>query len=432
MSDIIIYGRGKTGKSLQKMLEILKRPFCFYDDEHGFDKDISFAKGSLVVLSPGVSPYADGVITAKKAGAKVIGELEFCQSYLKGRVVSVTGTNGKTTTCEMIAHILSESRKKVYLLGNGGIPLSEKIFEIKNDDITVLESSSFQLADCKTFSPYISVFTNLACDHINYHGSFEAYKNAKLNNFIHQQKESYAIFNADDNTVVKLSEKCSCKKLFYSLKNSSANCYCDGKNILVTIEDKKTIVDALPVSQLAKHNLSNALAAILVSKILGIEESVSVNAIASYKILPHRMQFVDSFCGVTFVDDSKATNVHATVSALSNYDCPLALILGGSGKCESFDPIFKNIGGNVKYIVAAGETAEEIASCARAYNVEVKIFNDIKLATYHCYKMLKTNGGGTVLMSNACASFDRFGSYSERGDYFQKVVRELHSGEEKN
>lgn len=432
MSDIIIYGRGKTGQSLYKMLQKLGKQSIFYDDERGFDGSKEFDRNSLVILSPGVSPYADGVLAAKKTGARVIGELEFCLPFIKGQTVSVTGTNGKTTTCEMIRHILQAQGRSVYLLGNGGIPLSEKVLDVSCDDIIVLESSSFQLAECNNFSPYISVCTSFACDHLNYHGSMNAYREAKINNFAHQNKSGYAIFNADDEAVVEMSKECACSRLYYSMTNRQSDCYCDGSNLFVNTDGNSRKTDISALATLARHNLSNALAAILTCKLLGVSEEFSVCALQNYRILPHRLQTVDTLCGVTFVDDSKATNVHATVSALNNYNTKIALILGGSDKGESFDPIFENIKDNVKLIVAVGETARAISDCGREHNKEVVTFGDIKQATVYCYGTLKALGGGTVLMSNACASFDKFKGYAERGDYFQRVVRELHSDEEKN
>lgn len=187
MTDIIVYGRGKTGLSVCKMLKKLGMRSRFYDDDNGFETGGEFSDRSIVVVSPGVMPNASGILDAKKVGARIIGELEFCLPYLNCRVVSVTGTNGKTTTCEMI-HSILRGRYNSHLLGNGGVPLSSKILDTSIDDIVVLESSSFQLADCNDFNPFISVFTNLARDHINYHGTFGAYREAKLNNFIHQKK----------------------------------------------------------------------------------------------------------------------------------------------------------------------------------------------------------------------------------------------------
>ena len=423
MSDIIVYGKGKTGQNLVKMLQKLGKGAVMYDDVSGFDTDAQFTADSTVLLSPGVPPHAKGVLLAKLKGANLVGELEYCFPYCKGRCISVTGTNGKTTTCEMIYHVLQSCEIQSRLLGNGGVPFCSQVLEIGKDEIVVLESSSFQLADCVSFAPYVSIFTNLAADHLNYHASFEQYAKAKVNNFVHQQ-QGYALFNMDDGAVSELSTQCNCTRLFYSVDNMAANCYYDGHNVVLQDSTKKIHIESEYFSNHARHNLSNALGAVLASCCVGVAPEKAVKAIESYQFLPHRLQKVATADGVTFVDDSKATNVAATVSALSCFKDNLAVILGGSDKGESYDAIFTNIRPNVKFIVATGATASAICECGKSYGITVSQFDDIRDATYFCYKSIKPMGG-IVLMSNACASFDKFSGYSERGEYFQKVVADL-------
>ncbi|MCH5153316.1 MAG: UDP-N-acetylmuramoyl-L-alanine--D-glutamate ligase [Clostridiales bacterium] len=423
MSDIIVYGKGKTGQNLVKMLEKLGKSAVMYDDASGFDGNAEFTSDTTVLLSPGVPPHAKGVHQAKLKGARLVGELEFCFPYCKGRCISVTGTNGKTTTCEMIYHILQTSGVKSRLLGNGGVPFCSQVLDIEKNETVVLESSSFQLADCASFAPYVSVFTNLQPDHLNYHASFADYANAKVNNFVHQ-KQGYALFNLDDKAVVELSGKCSCNKLFYSIDNAHANCYYDGHSVILQDSVKRTQVETHYFSQLARHNLSNALGAVLACCSVGVSPNVAVKAMESYQFLPHRLQKVATVGGVTFVDDSKATNVAATVSALKCFSDNVAVILGGSDKGEDFDALFDGLQPNVKLITATGETALKIHECGARYGKDVKQFEDIRQATYFCYETIK-QVGGIVLMSNACASFDKFSGYKERGEYFQKVVAEL-------
>lgn len=427
MTDIIIYGRGKTGQSLRKMLQRLGKTAIFYDDKQGFDGDGGFSENSFVLLSPGVKPSSNGVSIATQAGAKLVSELEYCFPLCQGRCISVTGTNGKTTTCEMIFHLLKSASMPCRLLGNGGTPISAEVLDVEKEEYVVLESSSFQLMNSTHFAPYISVFTNLACDHLDYHGSYEDYVLAKVNNFVHQI-DGYAIFNADDENVVELSHQCKCKRLYYSTTDSTANCYIDGEQAVVNVDGVTSAAHLESLQKYAKHNLSNALAALLAAYVVGIPLDKAIDMLSAYRLLPHRLQFVAALNGVTFVDDSKGTNVHATVSAINNYaQQNLALILGGSDKGEQFDDIFVNLGSNVIAVTASGDTAERIASCGKKYGVDVEVFDDIQQATSHCYKALLSTGG-VVLMSNACASFDKFGGYAERGDYFQQVVKGLSSG----
>lgn len=431
MSDIIIYGRGKTGKALHKMTEKLGFSPVFYDDACGFDAEDKFEKNKLVVASPGVKPTAHGMILAKGVGARIVGELDFCFPYCKSKCVSVTGTNGKTTTCQIIHHILSNAGVSTRLLGNGGVPFSSQVLDILSDEVTVLESSSFQLDNAQSFSPYISVLTNVAPDHLDYHESFPDYVKAKCNNFCHQEPTAYAVFNADDENALEISASSNAYTLYYSTSNRFANCYYENGTVHLNVGEKSVNYVCEQLSTFAKHNLSNALCGILVCYLLGVGVEKSCQSVATYKFLPHRLQTVKRFNGVTFVDDSKATNVHATVSALSCFEnIPLALILGGSDKGCSFDDIFVNLKSNVKFVCAVGQTAERINQTAKKYFVNVRVCENYKQALAACYRKIKKIGG-VVLMSNACASFDQFGGYDQRGDYFVQLVEELCCDQEK-
>lgn len=430
MSDIIVYGRGKTGNSLIKMLQKQHIDAIQYDDSLGFDNDCDLASNNVVLVSPGVPPFAKGLVSARKRGAKILGELEYCFPFCKGRCISVTGTNGKTTTCEMIYEILKDNGVKTRLLGNGGVPFSSQVLDVGSDEIVVLESSSFQLADCRNFAPYVSVFTNLAPDHLNYHGSFEAYALAKQNNFLHQ-KEGFAIFNLDDANVMALSKNCKCAKLFFSVRDSDADCYYSERQLTVNVDGNRRSFDATPIAGFAKHNLSNAISAILACACVEVDPAVAIRALSDYRPLPHRLQYVDTICGVTFINDSKATNVHATVSALQCFAGDLALILGGSDKGERYDEIFDKMGSNVRLVVAVGQTAHAIAECGKTHGVYIRLCDSLDIAVKLCYEAMKPLNG-IVLMSNACASFDEFCGFEERGNYFIKAVEKIKSDEQKN
>lgn len=430
MSNIVIYGKGKTGQNLRKLLQKQGLESVFYDDDSGFDGDGKFCSDTTVYISPGVKPSAQGVLLAQKSSSHIVGELDYCFSLCKGKCVSVTGTNGKTTTCEMIYHILKNVGQRAFLLGNGGVPFSSAVSDIEENDVAVLESSSFQLQFCKVFAPYVSVFTNFACDHLNYHGTMDEYANAKLQNF-KRQKTGYAIFNSDDKSVMDFSEQCACSKLTYSLCDTAANCYLQDEKVALNFGRIAERADAGCVKDFAMHNVSNALAAILACACFGVSAQAAVNALSSYVFLPHRLQNVATIERVRFVDDSKATNVHATLSALNCFpDANVALILGGSDKGERFDDIFNVERQNLVKVVCAGETANYIKQCAKRYGVDVEICSDIAAATRSCFECLR-DIGGVVLMSNACASFDAFRGYAQRGDYFQKVVGELYESEKK-
>ena len=424
MPITIVYGRGKTGESLRKLLQKQGKKVVFYDDESGFDEpNCSFANAT-VLLSPGVKPTARGVTLAKQFGANIVGELQYCFPLCKAPCISITGTNGKTTTCELIYHILKSQGKNTLLLGNGGVPFAEKVLECTPQDIVVLESSSFQLANCSNFAPKVSLFTNLAVDHLDYHPTITDYSLAKQNNFVNQSRDDFSIFNADDKCAMALSQKSKARTLFYSVNNNFANCYMANQMVHLNLFGKHQVAPMDALADMYLHNQSNCLGAIVACAIFGVSLEQSLRAIASFKFLPHRMQVVANFANVTFVDDSKGTNIHATVCACKSIQGNIALILGGSQKGYLFDEIFQTLPAGVKYICASGQTARDIAKCGAKYNQDVQLFEDLKDCVKGAFDAIK-GVGGTVLMSNACASFDKFKGYAQRGNYFQQVVEEL-------
>lgn len=424
MPDIVIYGRGKTGQSLAKLVASQGKDYVFYDDKNAFDAGGQFTPGTMVLLSPGVKPNSQGMRMAKQAGANIVGELQYCFPLCQAPCISVTGTNGKTTTCELIHHILNFAGKKSHLLGNGGVPFAEKVTSCQRQEVVVLESSSFQLNYCNNFSPKVSLLTNLAADHLDYHQTIGNYSLAKQNNFVHQKDDDVAIFNADDKNAMALAQKSKCRTLFYSVSNSFANCYIHNKFVHLKTGVDHQIAQSKVLDKMYLHNQSNCLGAILACSIFGVNLQQSLQAISTFRFLPHRMQVLSTFCGVTFVDDSKGTNMHATISACQSIKGNVALILGGSNKGYQFNAIFQSLPSTISYICASGQTATEIAICAEKYGVSVQVFDDFSQCIKACFEYLKPIGG-TVLMSNACASFDKFSGYEQRGNYFQQVVGEL-------
>ncbi|MBQ9707448.1 MAG: UDP-N-acetylmuramoyl-L-alanine--D-glutamate ligase [Clostridia bacterium] len=423
MADVIIYGKGKTGLSMAKLLQKQGKSYNFYDDKDGFSNDGSFCNATVIV-SPGVHPNARGMELARDSNATVVGELEYCWELCQGKIISVTGTNGKTTTCQMIHHALKTTCNSVPLLGNGGTPFCSQVLDVSKEQYVVLESSSFMLRDANTFAPHISVFTNFAEDHLDYHGSFAHYLRAKCNNFIHQKGNDWAIFNKDDKHLVEISKLAKGKCLYYSLCDEQSNCYIKGKTIHISFENEHFCVDFSLLDKYSQHNLSNALAALLCCAVVGVDLEKAVQSLQEYTLLPHRLQQVGAVGNISFVDDSKATNVHATQSAIRCFSCPVALILGGSDKNAYFDPIFAQLPSNVVQVAVFGQTKEILQNCGKKYGVNVVVLDSLEQCVWHCYnRLLQT--GGVVLMSNACASFDAFTGYEQRGQYFCKVVKQI-------
>lgn len=422
MSRIVIYGKGKTGQSLMSLAKKEGETAVFYDDATGFNDGGDFCKSDVVLLSPGVPQFAQGRKRAKIVGAQIVSELEYCFCRCPSKIVSVTGTNGKTTTCEMIHKILGA---KSVLLGNGGVPFSSAIGNLSAEQIVVLESSSFQLADVKTFAPHVSLVTSVGCDHINYHGSESAYIKAKTNNFIRQSKGDFALFNCDDSGSLAIALRSQSRTLFYSATNKYANCYFDGKCVILNIGGLVQKTEAFYLNNWYEHNVCNACGAVLAAVVCGCDFSFAVQSLNDFVFLPHRLQVVGNIGAVRFVDDSKATNVHATLAAIKSVKGNVALIVGGSDKCEQFDGLFKNMPNSVVGVFAVGATASKICQCANNYSFSVCEYNELCGAVRAAYSLAKKYKSCTVLMSNACASFDKYHGYDERGEHFCRCVAEI-------
>lgn len=418
MSNIVIYGRGKTGMELTKMLQNGNH-LTVFDDADGTDcESIDTDNVDILALSPGVLPNRPLVRRCIDGGVRVVSELQLAWERFNGNTVAVTGTNGKTTVVTMLSHVLNKLGMDNVLCGNVGTPLAHFV----NERCTaVVECSSFQLKYCDTFHPDVSIFTNLDNDHTDYHGSVEDYISSKCNIF-RRQKDGYAIFNADDCRVLDLSEECNCKTLFYSTTNKCANCYLDGEDVVLNTVDKFVKVRSSRIATMYRHNQSNTLAVLLALYCLGGDFAEGVSAVESYEFLPHRLQLVGSCGKVDFVNDSKATNVHATISALNSVKGNIALIAGGSDKDTDFQPLARSIGSNVKLVCAIGQTADSIYDCVRKSGCPVIKCSSMEEAVAVSFDSLK-QCGGTVLLSPACASFDMYKNYGERGNHFTSVVK---------
>ncbi|MEG2015394.1 MAG: UDP-N-acetylmuramoyl-L-alanine--D-glutamate ligase, partial [Clostridia bacterium] len=345
----------------------------------------------------------------------------------KAKLISVTGTNGKTTITSLIHHILNKNQYSSFLLGNGGVPFCSKSDILTENDIVVLESSSFQLQNTKSFSPKISLCANFSPNHLNVHKNIKDYYRAKRNNFIRQTKNDFSIFCFDDEQTRKMASLSHAKVLFYSIKQEVEGCYLCNEEIVVNyggIEFRHKI----DTTKYFGHNLQNILGAVLVCFLCGVTIDKSIGRINSFKWLPHRMQFVQKIKNVQFVDDSKATTVTATISAVNEIKGNLALILGGSSKKENFNDLFKNIR-QIDCVAVCGDTAQQIIECAQNQGYKnCHLCVDMKEAVYMCYNAV-CNTTATVLLSPACASFDRYISFEARGEDFCRIIGELaHNG----
>ena len=386
-----------------------------------------FISGSeLVVVSPGVPKEASPIRWADEKSIPVISELELAFNFCKAKsVIAITGTNGKTTVTMLIGEIIKAAGKECWVCGNIGEPFSSKVKDIGEEDIVVLEVSSFQLERIGGFKPNIGIVLNVTQDHLDRYGSMEEYRKAKLKLFQNQDWDDYAILNFDDSIAKGFAKEVRSKPLYYSIKRGVDEGACIKGMHIVTILDKKimAISERLNLRLLGEHNLENALASALTATLLGIEAETIAKVLGEFTGLAHRFEMVESIGGVEFIDDSKATNVDSTMRALQACNKKVVLIAGGRDKASDFRVARKIVKEKVSSLVLIGEARERIAKVLDGHAPQVDFADSMRDAVRKAFSLAKRNY--TVLLSPMCASFDMFKDYAERGRIFKEEVGKL-------
>lgn len=422
--NVLILGYGVSGKAVEEVLLNKKINYKIFDSNINF-KDGKFISKynkktiknfDLVVLSPGISVYSKYVKLAKRLKIEVISEIEFASMFCNKYIIAVTGTNGKTTTVNLINHILTNLGVKTELVGNVGTPFS---LTYKSDaTVSVVEVSSFQLEKVKNFKPNISVLLNIDYDHIDRHKTFENYSATKFELFKNQSFLDYAIINK---SVSKF--KCN-NKISKDVQKFIINDDIYVKDNVIYLNKDNNIIKVCNISKFKHINtcLDNILASILVCFIYGLNLKDIINEICSFKVSDNRMQIVKTINNVTYINDSKATNIHATKYALDALkDKDIVLILGGFDKKLNFETFFNNIPNNVVKVVLFGQVANRLEkTCKKCKYLNYVKFDKLIDAINYC----KTNAPSNsyVLFSPANSSFDEFESYKKRGDFFVENV----------
>lgn len=379
----------------------------------------------LVVPSPGVPPRNPLLIVAKERGIPVWSEIELAYRFLKTPAIAITGTNGKTTTTTLTGQILAHCGKKVFVGGNIGNPLIEYIEGDQDADYAVLEVSSFQLQWTESFRPRVAVHLNTTCDHVDYHGSFAAYRAAKERIFAKQGKEDRAVLNAEDPGTKSLEEQIASSVVLFSSRRPlpGRGIYREGDSLVLSVEGYERETYPLSCIRLpGLHNLENVMAAIGATRFCGCLREGIIDAVASFHGIPHRIEFVDRVAGVSFYDDSKGTNVDAVRRALESFDTPVVLLMGGRDKEGDFESMEGIVRERVKVLVLFGEARERIGKKIGGTVTTVSV-SSLGEAVGEAFR--HAVAGDVVLLSPGCASFDAFRDYKERGDFFKAAVREL-------
>lgn len=379
----------------------------------------------FMVVSPSVSMEDEIVATAKSKNLLIKSELELGAENYKGKIVAITGTNGKTTTSTLMYEILKECNVKTDLVGNVGKPITQMNEDMDENSIAVVEVSSFQLENIDKFKPYISTILNIAPDHLDRHKTMEEYVSCKKKIFKNATKDDCIIINSDQKIIKDITSvgNIQAQKICFSVSDKNQDVFCEEEKIFIKNQEA-FFMDKSDINILGEHNLSNVLTCIAISNILGLNKNLVVKAIKNFKGLPHRMEFIKELSGVKFYNDSKGTNISATISAIESVKGKVVLILGGSNKGYEYDEIFLRCGDFIDYVVAFGQTSQKILEASRRCGFKnIILASSLKESVLLAYYKARTNS--IVLFSPASASFDMFSSYVERGEAFVQIVRGL-------
>ena len=397
--------------------------------EMGQHEESIFCRQDLIVVSPGVDLGLGVLESAREQGVPVVSEIEIAGWFLRGRVVGITGSNGKTTTTTLLGEILSASGFAVQVGGNIGTPLISQLESASEKTLSVVELSSFQLEAIDRFRPHMAVLLNLTPDHLDRHGSLERYEAAKGNIFRNQGPEDCAVLNADDPRVMKFVGSLRSRLVLFSRRQKLLEGVFveDGEVVYRTRNLERVILSLSEIPLLGPHNLENVLAAVAAAATVGADLKVIPRVVARFKAVEHRLEFVRELKGVKFYNDSKATNVDATAKSISAFEGNVLLILGGKEKGGSFRSLRKNIEEKVKGIFLVGAAAERIGT---EISGVTKIIHCGELTKAVHAAFQEARRGDTVLLAPACASFDQFENFEHRGRVFKEAVSHLAGGSE--
>jgi len=383
------------------------------------------ADAELVVVSPGVSVDSAQLAPARRSGATIIGEIELGWRALEADTIAITGTNGKTTTTALTGALLAEQHRRVLVAGNIGTPLAGQAQTFPPDGIVVCEVSSFQLETIETFQPRVAVVLNVTPDHLDRHGTFEAYLDAKARIFANQTPADCAVLNADDAATRTLGERTRADVLWFSRQRPQAHGVFvrDGWIVAKLNGHVETICPLSDIFLRGQHNVENVLAATACALWTGLAPDAIRRGIARFRGVPHRIEFVRDLHGVHYYNDSKGTNVASTIKALESFPDGIVLIAGGVGKGQDFGPLAEAARGRVRQAIVLGQDGDKIAASLERASIAVRHAVSIEAALHAARDVAAP--GDVVLLSPACASFDMFDNFEHRGDVFRGLVQAL-------
>lgn len=393
----------------------------------GGDFPALYSEAELIIPSPGVPANLAGVAQARKKGITVWSEIELAWRFLRGRLIAITGSNGKTTTTSLLAHILREAGLPTLVGGNIGTPLISVVDQSTEKTVTVAEVSTFQLELTEEFRPDVAVLLNITPDHLDRHGSFDEYARLKRRIFANQGASEEAVLNADDPETIRIVPAGPRESRFSRLRPVSRGAFVRNGQIVLRDDNWESAITAVAdVPLLGVHNLENILAASFAAHLAGAKPEQISAAIRSFRAVEHRLEFVAEIEGVRYYNDSKATNVDATVKALESFSRPVHLILGGRDKGGDFTKLKDALSRHARAALLIGEAATKIGEQLHAA-VPIEFSGTLEAAI--AAAAANAREGDVVLLSPGCASFDQFENYEHRGQVFKQLVAELNKNE---
>jgi UDP-N-acetylmuramoylalanine--D-glutamate ligase len=387
-------------------------------------------ESECMIVSPGVPQDSDVIQKALSAGKEVVSEIEIASWFCKGKIISVTGTNGKTTTTTLTGEIFNDAGVTAYACGNIGLAFSDVVDKIEGQEVAVVETSSFQLDNIRDFKPNVSVLMNITPDHLDrYEHSYRKYIDSKLRVFENQDEQDYFVFNYDDEIIrSNIKDKLKTKKVPFSIKEDISGMYesgaflREGSIVYFYYLGEENIIDTNKLIIKGPHNIYNAMASVISAKIFNIKKEFIEKTLSEFKGVEHRVEFVRELNGVKFYNDSKATNVNSVWYALQGFSEPIVLILGGKDKGNDYTEIVNEVKKFVKHIIAIGSSKEKVYDFFKNI-VSVTKADKFDEAIQKAYA--NADKDNVVLLSPACASFDMFDNYEHRGREFKRIVNEL-------
>ncbi|MBQ8562665.1 MAG: UDP-N-acetylmuramoyl-L-alanine--D-glutamate ligase [Firmicutes bacterium] len=383
----------------------------------------------MMILSPGVDPELPFVREAEEEGVEIIGELEIAYRIARGHFVAITGTNGKTTTTTLTDEIFKNSGRSTHVVGNIGVAVISKSLDADEDDWLVTETSSFQLQTTRYFKPVVSAILNLTPDHLNRHHTMEGYGAAKAKIFANQDTSGYCVVNWDDMLCREMAKSCRAKVVPFSRREElEFGAFVKDGQLVLRNEagELVTFCAADELNIIGGHNVENALAAAAICYFSGIGAEVIAKTLRSFGGVEHRIEFSGEIDGVKYYNDSKGTNVDATVTALRAIEKNIILIAGGDGKGQVFDELIEKFEGSVKHMILLGRDAKRIAEAADRHGFTAYTYaKNMNECVQKASEMAVS--GDTVLLSPACASWDMYKNFEQRGEHFKDCVAQLGS-----